>query len=66
MALPILTKILFCKEKKALAFNWDRCCHLVFCYRLILFNFDVNEQNPTIKIGKLIQTQKPQNKLAEK
>ncbi len=22
-------------EKNALAFNWDRCCHLVLCLRLI-------------------------------
>jgi hypothetical protein len=29
----------FCKEKKALAFNWDRCCHLALCLRLILFHW---------------------------
>ncbi len=27
-----------CKEKNALAFNWDRCCHLVLCLRLIPFH----------------------------
>jgi hypothetical protein len=32
-----LTKF-FCKEKKALAFNQDRCCHLALCLRLILFH----------------------------
>ena len=32
-----LTKF-FCKEEKALAFNRDRCCHLVLCLRLILFH----------------------------
>jgi hypothetical protein len=32
-----LTKF-FCKEKKALAFNWDRCCHLELCLWLILFH----------------------------
>jgi hypothetical protein len=32
-----LTTKLFCKEKKALAFNWDRCCHRVLCLQLILF-----------------------------
>jgi hypothetical protein len=26
----------FCKEKNALAFNWNRCCHLVLCLQLIL------------------------------
>ncbi len=31
-----LTKF-FCKEKKALAFNWDRCCPLALCLWLILF-----------------------------
>jgi hypothetical protein len=33
-----LTTKFFCKEKKAIAFNWDRCCHLVFCLQLILFH----------------------------
>jgi hypothetical protein len=28
----------FCKEKNALAFNRDRCCHLVLCLRLIPFH----------------------------
>ncbi len=27
-----------CKENNALAFNWDRCCHLVLCLRLIPFH----------------------------
>jgi hypothetical protein len=35
--LHLLTTIIFCKEKKALAFNRDRCCHLVLCLQLILF-----------------------------
>ncbi len=29
---------LFYKEKKALAFNRDRCCPLALCLRLILFH----------------------------
>jgi len=33
------TKIKFCKEKKALAFNCDRCCHLALCLQLILFHW---------------------------
>ncbi len=33
----LTTKIKFCKEKKALAFNRDRCCHLSLCLQLILF-----------------------------
>jgi hypothetical protein len=28
----------FCKEKNTLAFNRDRCCHLVLCLRLIPFH----------------------------
>jgi hypothetical protein len=27
---------IFCKEKKALAFIQDRCCHLALCLQLIL------------------------------
>jgi hypothetical protein len=27
------------KEKNALAFNRDRCCHLVLCLRLIPFHY---------------------------
>jgi len=26
-------------KRKALAFNWDRCCHLALCLRLILFHY---------------------------
>jgi hypothetical protein len=29
----------FLQEKKALAFNRDRCCHLALCLRLILFHW---------------------------
>jgi len=42
--LHFLTTIFFYKEKKALAFNWDRCCHLALCLQLILFNFWNMEQ----------------------
>ncbi len=28
-----------CKEKNELAFNRDRCCHLVLCLRLIPFHY---------------------------
>jgi hypothetical protein len=31
-------QLIFCKEKKALAFNRDRCCHLMLCLQLILFH----------------------------
>jgi len=37
--LHFLTTNFFCKEKKAIAFNRDRCCHLALCLRLILFHF---------------------------
>ena len=36
--LHFLTTNFFCREKKSLAFNWDRCCHLVLCLQLILFH----------------------------
>jgi len=29
---------IFCKEKKALAFYRDKCCHLALCLQLILFH----------------------------
>jgi hypothetical protein len=29
----------FCKKKRALAFNRDRCCHLALCLQLILFHW---------------------------
>jgi hypothetical protein len=35
--LHFLTTKFFYKEKKALAFNRDRCCHLALCLQLILF-----------------------------
>jgi len=36
--LCFITTKFFCKEKNALAFNWDRCCHLVLCIQLIPFH----------------------------
>ncbi len=37
--LCFITTKFFCKEKNALAFNRDRCCHLVLCLRLIPFHW---------------------------
>jgi len=37
--LCFITTNFFCKEKTALAFNRDRCCHLVLCLRLIPFHY---------------------------
>ncbi len=37
--LHFFTTIIFFKEKKALAFNWDRCCNLALCLWLILFHW---------------------------
>jgi hypothetical protein len=34
----LTTKILK-KEKKALSFNWDKCCHQALCLQLILFHW---------------------------
>jgi hypothetical protein len=34
----------FYKEKKALAFNRDRCCHLALCLQLILFHLYVTKK----------------------
>ncbi len=36
--LCFITTKKICKEKNAPAFNWDRCCHLVLCLRLIPFH----------------------------
>jgi hypothetical protein len=36
--LCLLTTKKIGKEKKALAFNWNRCCHLVLCLQLIPFH----------------------------
>ena len=36
--LHFLAIIIFYKEKKALAFNQDMCCHLALCLQLILFH----------------------------
>ncbi len=36
--LCFITTKFFCKDKNALAFNRDRCCHLVLCLRLIPFH----------------------------
>jgi hypothetical protein len=33
----------FRKEKKALPFNGDRCCHLALCLRLILFHHKISK-----------------------
>jgi hypothetical protein len=35
----LTTKMKFCKEKNTLAFNWDKCCHLVLCLWLISFHY---------------------------
>ncbi len=37
--LCFITAKLFYKEKNALAFNRDRCCHLVLCLQLIPFYY---------------------------
>ncbi len=37
--LYFITTKKICKEKNVLAFNWDRCCHLVLCLRLIPFHW---------------------------
>jgi hypothetical protein len=38
--LILLTTKFFCKEKKALAFNWDGCCHLALCFWLIISHLE--------------------------
>jgi hypothetical protein len=40
--LHFLTTIFFCKGKKALVFNQNRCCHLALCLHLILFPYFTN------------------------
>jgi len=39
--LCFITTKKICKEKNALAFNRDRCCHVVLCLRLIPFHCTV-------------------------
>ncbi len=41
--LHLLSTKKICKEKKALAFNQDRCCHLALCLQLILFHWGPSE-----------------------
>ncbi len=49
--LCFITTKKICKEKNALAFNRDRCCHLVLCLRLIL----IHSKFTTVKTGKCIK-----------
>ncbi len=35
---------IFCKKKRALAFNQDRCCDLALCLQLILFHWAIVSQ----------------------
>jgi hypothetical protein len=44
----------FCKEKNALAFNRDRCCHLVLCLRFIPFHYIAIGTTSVKIIGKYI------------
>jgi hypothetical protein len=39
MLLSFITVIFLCKEKKALAFNKDSCCHLALCLGLIILHW---------------------------
>jgi hypothetical protein len=39
--LCFITTKKICKEKNTLAFNRDRCCHLVLCLQLIPFHYCV-------------------------
>ncbi len=48
--LHLLTTRKKCKEKKALAFNWDRCCRLVLCLQLILFVCDTTSMTLSIML----------------
>jgi hypothetical protein len=52
--LHFLTNKKNCKEKKALAFDRDRCCHLVMRLQLILFqwtNPDITLENTGEKLS---------------
>ncbi len=37
----LTTKYFFCNDKKTLAFNRDRCCHLALCLQLILLTYRI-------------------------
>ncbi len=46
-------------KKKALAFNWDRCCHLVICLQLILLHYKtwlerVSKGKPSSLLGLIV------------
>jgi hypothetical protein len=38
----LTAKYVFCNDKKTLAFNRDKCCHLLLCLQLILFHWSIN------------------------
>jgi hypothetical protein len=44
-----LNNLIFCKEKKALAFNRDRCCHLALCLQLILFDWRKSDEEKSFQ-----------------
>ncbi len=50
--LRYITTKFFCKEKNALAFNRDRCCHLVLCLRLIPFHSIYTGKNSFLTVAK--------------
>ena len=62
MALPIQSiscctsyqLLFFCKGKKVLAFNWNRCCHLSLCLQLILtfFTLSLIVEGTTVKVSR--------------
>jgi hypothetical protein len=39
--LCFITTKKFLHKKNTLAFNWDRCCHLVLCLQLIPFHSNI-------------------------
>jgi hypothetical protein len=41
--LHFLITIIFYKDKRALAFNQDSCCHLALCLWLILFHYYISD-----------------------
>ncbi len=63
MALPIPSiscfvpqQLFFCKEKKVLDLNWDRCCHLALCLWLILFHWIISLDGITNPKYKLLRS----------
>ncbi len=56
---------IFCKEQNALAFNWDKRCHLALCLQTILLHSNYPEFFTIIKWSSVVIRVWPENGLLE-